>query len=159
MSNGLPLRFMWAMLAITIHQKHGATHMSDATTARGMAPRDQLTLALERTYLAYERTLMAWIRTAASLIAFGFTLYKFFFFMHEQEPGRQIDQLLGPRTYGLIMMGIGVITLLLAAWQHRRQMHELRAQYPQAPPSLSLVLAALIAGLGVLGFIAAILRQ
>ena len=93
------------------------------------------------------------------MIAFGFTLYKFFFYLQEQEPAKHVEQLLGPRTYGLIMMGIGVFTLAVAAWQHRLQMKRLRAQNAEAPFSLSLVLAVLIAVLGILGFFAALLKE
>lgn len=132
--------------------------MADMPTVQPQGP-DQLQLAWERTYLAHERTLMAWIRTATSMIAFGFTLYKFFFFLREQETAPQHDQLLGSRTFGLIMMGIGVFILAVAAWQHQQRMKSLRVYYPQAPKSLAAVLAALIAALGILGFIAAIFRQ
>ncbi len=123
------------------------------------APPDQTNLAVERTLLAHERTLMGWVRTATSLITFGFTLYKFFFYLQEQEPGKHAEQLIGPRTYGLIMMGIGVFTLAVAAWQHWRKMKELRAQQAQASFSLSLLLAGTIAILGILGFITAALRE
>lgn len=120
---------------------------------------DQLQLALERTYLAYERTLMAWVRTATSLITFGFTLYKFFYYLHAQDPVKHPEQLLGARTFGLLMIIIGTLTLALAAWQHRQQMKQLRAQYTAAPFSLSLVVAVLIACLGVFGFIVAMMQQ
>ena len=70
---------------------------------------NQVQLALERTYLAYERTLMAWVRTATSMIAFGFTLYQFFFYLHQREPVPSAQQLFGPRTFGLVMIGIGVL--------------------------------------------------
>ena len=120
---------------------------------------DQVHLALERTYLAHERTLMAWVRTATSMIAFGFTLYQFFLYLHEREPGPHTQQLFGPRTFGLVMIGIGVVVLAIATWQHRRSMNRLREYYRDAPFSLSLVVAALIAVLGVLGFIAALLRE
>jgi len=40
-------------------------------------------LALERTRLAHDRTMMAWIRTATSLISFGFTIHKFFEYVHQ----------------------------------------------------------------------------
>jgi putative membrane protein len=96
--------------------------------------------------------MMAWVRTATSLIAFGFTLYKFFFYLQEQQPAAHGEQLIGPRTYGLIMIGFGVFTLAMGAWRHRGQMKLLAAQYPEAPFSLSLVLAGLIAVLGILGF-------
>ena len=44
---------------------------------------DATRLAVERTRLAHERTLMAWVRTATSLISFGFTLFKFFQYLHQ----------------------------------------------------------------------------
>jgi len=63
--------------------KVGAANLPDATE-----------LALDRTNLAHERTLMAWVRTAVSLISFGFTIYKFFQYMREQQPGEPIKRLL-----------------------------------------------------------------
>jgi putative membrane protein len=133
--------------------------MTQETAAKAAPAPDQVKLALERTFLAHERTLMAWVRTATSLITFGFALYKFFFYLHQEKPPTHGEQFFGARTYGLCMIGIGVFTLVIATWQHRQQMKPLRAQYPEAPLSLSLVLAALIASLGILAFIAAILRQ
>lgn len=117
--------------------------------------RDQLQLALERTFLAHERTLMAWVRTATSLITFGFTLYKYFYYLHEQDPLRHPQRILGARTYGLLMIVVGMLTLVLAAWQHRQQIAPLRAQYHNAPLSLSLLVASLIAGLGLVAIVAA----
>lgn len=119
---------------------------------------DQLQLAVDRTLLAYERTLMAWIRTATSLITFGFTLYKFFFYLHQQDPIRHPQQVFGARTFGLLMIGIGVITLALATWQHWHQTRPFRTATRGAPFSLALVVAALIGILGVLGFFATILQ-
>lgn len=120
---------------------------------------DQMELALDRTFLAHERTLLAWINTATSLITFGFTLYKFFFYLREQQPDKPVEHLLGPRTFGLIMMGIGVFALSMAIWQHRAQVKKLRAQAPNIPKSISLWVAGLIAILGILGFVAAVQRQ
>jgi putative membrane protein len=121
-------------------------------------PPDQLQLALERTFLAHERTLMAWIRTATSMITFGFTLYKFFYYLRE-EGGHPVAQRLGPRIFGLLMMGIGVFILAIATWQHHQQLKPLRARYHIRAVSLSTIVAALIALLGILGFFAALLRQ
>jgi inner membrane protein YidH len=133
--------------------------MTQASDLKAVSVPDQGKLALERTYLAYERTLMAWIRTATSLITFGFGLYKFVFYLHEQEQVQPAEHLFGARTYGLIMIGMGVLILALATLQHWQMMKRLRAQYPDAPVSLSLVLAALIASLGILAFVAAMFRQ
>jgi uncharacterized membrane protein YidH (DUF202 family) len=93
------------------------------------------------------------------MITFGFALYKFFFYYHQEKPPTHGEQIFGARTYGLCMMAIGVFTLAVAAWQHRQQTKALRELYPEAPLSLSLVLSALIASLGILGFIAAIFRE
>jgi putative membrane protein len=67
---------------------------------------DQMSLALDRTFLAHERTLMAWVRTAASLITFGFTLFKFFQYLKEHEPGSVEQHVLGARTFGVVMIVI-----------------------------------------------------
>ena len=135
--------------------------MSDPipTTAQEHKP-DQLTLAFERTYLAYERTLMAWIRTATGLITFGFALYKFVFYLHETggSPTVQPQQTFGARSFGLVLIGTGVIALILATVQHVQQMKRLRHHYPETPRSLSLVLAGLIIALGVMALMAAVYR-
>ena len=120
---------------------------------------DQLQLALERTYLAHERTLMAWTRTATSLITFGFTLYKFFEYMHPNGETFRSGQILEPRTFGMMMIGIGVSTLVIASFQHKLQMQRLKAHYPDAPYSLAFFLSSLIAFLGILGFISGILHS
>lgn len=121
---------------------------------------DQLTLAFERTYLAYERTLMAWIRTATGLITFGFALYKFVFYLHETgtAPVDQPPQTFGARSFGLVLIGTGVLALILATIQHLQQMKRLRQNYPETPRSLSLVLAGLIIALGIMAIVAAVYR-
>ena len=94
--------------------------MDQENAVKPAAAPDQMKLALERTYLAHERTLMAWVRTATSLITFGFTLYKFYH-LQEQYPAKYADQLIGPRSYGLIMMGLGIFALAAASWQIGRK--------------------------------------
>jgi putative membrane protein len=115
-------------------------------------------LALERTFLAYERTMMAWNRTAVSMITFGFALYKFFFYLHQEKPPTHGEQVFGARTYGMCIMAIGVFTLVIATWQHRQQLKAMRTLYPEAPMSLSLVLAALMGSLGVVALTFGIFR-
>ena len=117
-------------------------------------------LALDRTRLAYERTLMAWVRTATSLISFGFSIYKFFQYLRESQHLTEPQRLLGPREFALLMIGIGVVSLLIATVQHRRNLQALQAEYGiAAPSSLAAVLAALISGLGIFGMVAVALRQ
>jgi len=115
-------------------------------------------LALERTRLAHERTLMAWVRTATSLISFGFTLYKFFQYLHQDRPAPDAG-ILGPRGFALIMIGIGLTALIFATIEQRRNMQSLRTEYGAVPPSLATVVAGLIAVLGVLGLLTVLLHQ
>jgi|ABSN01.1.fsa_nt_gi putative membrane protein len=133
--------------------------MPEQTDGKPAAAPDQMTLAFERTYLAHERTLMAWTRTATSLITFGFTLFKFFEFLHAGGQAAHRQHLFGARTFGMIMIGIGVLTLVVACFQHRAQVRRMNAYYPDPPFSLALLLASLIACLGVLGFISGIVNS
>jgi putative membrane protein len=112
-------------------------------------------LGVDRTYLAHERTLMAWTRTAASLISFGFTIYKFF----EAENKGKPHHPLGYVTFSLTMISIGLVSLLLATYQHRRDTNELEHTYHVKKRYLAPITAGLIAALGVLGLLAVILRQ
>jgi putative membrane protein len=116
-------------------------------------------LAIERTRLAHERTLMAWVRTATSLISFGFTIYKFFEGLRQAgqyDPGRH---LFGPRAFGLTMITTGLVALLLASIQHRRDLTRMRAEFGPQPRSTALVVAGLISILGIAGLIAVLFRQ
>jgi putative membrane protein len=109
-------------------------------------------LAFDRTRLAYDRTMMAWVRTATSLISFGFTIYKFF--QIEIGKGEPKKHLIGPREFAMMMIGIGLLSLVMATVQHRNDRNELRAMNPNIPRSMAAVLAGLIALLGVAAFLA-----
>jgi putative membrane protein len=121
-------------------------------------PLDRSTeLAFERTRAAYERTMMAWIRTATSLITFGFTIYKFF---QLEGPGRaQQGRLIGARGFAFLMVSFGLVSLLLATFEHRQNIRALGAQYAGRKRSLAVLLAALISILGILALAAMIFRQ
>jgi len=121
-------------------------------------PLNSTQLAMDRTRLAHERTLLAWVRTATSLISFGFTIYKFFQYLREQKQLTS-DRLFGPREFALMMIGFGLLALLFATLQHRRDMVILRTQYPGVPYSLATVLAGLLSILGIIAFVSVVLRQ
>jgi putative membrane protein len=114
-------------------------------------------LAIDRTRLAYERTLMAWVRTATSLISFGFTIFKFFQFLREGE-ATVTQGMIGVRGFAVLMIGIGLTALLLAATDHRRHRHLLQEEYGPMPLSLAGVVAGLIGVLGVLGLLSVLFR-
>ena len=119
-------------------------------------PDPRVQLAFERTFLAYERTRIAWVRTALSLISFGFVIAKFFQYLREKQG--ETATLMSPRAVGLVMITIGLVGLILANWQEQRAMKALRARCPELPQSISGVMAILIALLGVLALISALLR-
>jgi putative membrane protein len=101
--------------------------------------------------------MMAWVRTAASLISFGFTIYKFFQIeINKGEPGHR---LIGPREFALMMIGIGLLSLLMATIQHRQDRNAMRAMDPEVPRSMAAVLAGLIAILGIIAFLAVIFQE
>jgi putative membrane protein len=117
-------------------------------------PRVQL--AFERTFLAYERTRIAWVRTALALISFGFAIAKVLQYLREQQG--ETATLISPRAVGLVMIGIGLLSLVLADRQERRALKVLRERCPELPTPIAGVIAVLIALLGVLALVGAILR-
>jgi putative membrane protein len=114
-------------------------------------------LAFARTRVAYERTMMSWIRTATSLITFGFSLYKFF--QIEAPVGSQRNRLIGPREFAFMLVGVGLISLLLATLEYSHNIRALRAQSSGNQRSLAVLLATLISLLGIVALVAMIFRQ
>jgi putative membrane protein len=119
-------------------------------------------LALDRTRLSYDRTMLAWVRTAIALISFGFSIQQFF---RIAKPGASEGKgLITPHEFGMAMIIIGLLALLLAALQHRSHLAALRAQYPvtegyKIQHSGAALLAALIAILGMLALLAAVMHE
>ena len=114
-------------------------------------------LAVDRTRLAYQRTMMAWIRTGLSLISFGFTIYKFFQIQEISTPFR--EGLIGPRSFGFIMILTGLLAVLFGGLEHRREMRSMRAAGVHVPPSLANIVGGMVFLLGLLGLLAVIFRQ
>ena len=113
-------------------------------------------LAFERTFLAYERTRIAWVRTALALISFGFAIAKFFQYLREKRG--ETATMFSPRAVGLVMIIIGLVGLILAHLQVRRALKSLRERCPELPVPISGAMAVLIALLGVLALVGAIVR-
>jgi putative membrane protein len=119
---------------------------------------ERTNLAVERTVIAAERTLMAWIRTSLSMIGFGFTLYKFFQYMPEDVAAGTIRHPNAPRNMGLTLIGLGTVTLIAAAWQHRNFLKEIGASKTQHKVSISLFVAFAVILIGAVAFYGVLLR-
>jgi putative membrane protein len=143
--------------------KRQGVPMADRAEPSAIKPDAASKLALDRTRLSYGRTMLAWVRTAIALITFGFSIQQFF---RMARPGAAEDKgLMGPHEFGMAMIIIGLLALLLAAVQHRSNLAALREQYPETEGyskiqgSGAVLLAALIAILGMLALLAAIVRE
>ena len=113
-------------------------------------------LAAERNRLALERTLMAWTRTSTSLIAFGFTIYQIFRYLSVSE--RLRDPFVSPQVFGIAMILIGLAALILGWLQHRQELKALTAEFGPMRYSIAGIVAAMIAGLGVIALLGVTLR-
>ncbi len=130
--------------------------MTDRTSISAPGLDTATRLAMERTRIAYERTMMAWIRTATSLITFGFSVYKFFEIEMKNAPA--IATLLGPRGFGLALIGIGLLSLALGRVEHGRDLRALRQQYVDMPRSMSGIVSIVIGALGMVALAAVVLN-
>jgi putative membrane protein len=134
------------------HERTGLSH------ERTELSHERSDMSLERTAMAHERTLMAWIRTATSLISFGFTIYKAFDFKDAgRPPGRR--ELISPREFAIAMIGIALASLVLGIINYRTGRRTLAAQGAHLPRSAALPAAVLVAALGILGLLLALLHQ
>lgn len=113
-------------------------------------------LAADRTRLALERTLMAWVRTCTSMIAFGFGIYQFLQYLQTKESLRQ--PVISPQVFAVLLIVAGLTALALAWLQHRQAMGALRAEFGAMPYSIAAVMAAFIAGIGVVALVGVGLR-
>ena len=83
-----------------------------------MLAEERTDLALERTSMAHDRTLMAWTRTSLSMISFGFTVFKFMQYMHQEGKQIVIKTEQGAENFGMSLITVGIISLIIACIQY-----------------------------------------
>lgn len=116
---------------------------------------ERTVLAVQRTAIAAERTLMAWIRTALSMISFGFSIYKFVQYLHEQSHGVRVAT---ARNLGLTLIALGTLALLAAIIEYRQFIASLGEKTHLSPWTTAFIVAILMALVGVLAFIGVLTR-
>ena len=89
------------------------------------------------------------------MISFGFTIAKLV-----PNRDRRESWLFDTHTFASIMIAVALIALAFAAVQHRREMRTLRAHYPgHVPYSNAMFVASLVAGFGLLAFVAVLIGR
>lgn len=129
--------------------------ISDDKLARA---NENTNMAVERTLMAADRSLMAWVRTGLSLISFGFTLYKFLENSNAQlkASGGIIADPSSPKTIGLIMIGLGLLSLVFGTLENMsivkdlRKRHEFEHNHYARFMSWSLMIFGFVLFLGIL---------
>ncbi|HNS18602.1 MAG TPA: DUF202 domain-containing protein [Bacteroidales bacterium] len=116
--------------------------------------KDRTDMAVDRTVMAADRSLMAWVRTGLSLISFGFTIYKFLQYQREQlqAEGIVVPDISGPKVFGLLLIGIGILSLLLGTMENVTIIKRLRRQYVISQPRYSLFISWTITIIGIILF-------
>jgi putative membrane protein len=119
-----------------------------ATPATTAVPEDP------RVRFAAERTLLAWVRTGLAMMGFGFVVARFGLFLRELAAAS--DRTAPPSTgvsfwIGSLLIMLGVAVSVLAAAGHLRFLRRLERGEPYQPArlSLGLIIAVLLAALGV----------
>ncbi|HKU38970.1 MAG TPA: DUF202 domain-containing protein [Polyangiales bacterium] len=125
-------------------------------------------MSFQRTRMSADRTLMSVIRTSLSLISFGFTIHQAF--RHLQESGT-LRSTEAPVRFGAALLLLGVTTLVLGIGYHLLFMRQLRVQREQMkadglihaespyPVSMTLIIAVLLLGIGLLAFLSVAAHQ
>jgi putative membrane protein len=108
-------------------------------------------LARQRNRDAAERTLMAWIRTCLSLISFGFGLDKIVAAINNRPGGGAAHAQLGVRMIAVAFILTGVLAMISATHQHRRNLRRLlREDFTYSEPaSIATATAVMLSLIGL----------
>lgn len=111
-------------------------------------------LGAMRTLMAADRSLMAWVRTALSMITFGFTIYNVLRGVKASGAADVGD----PRTYGLFLMGLGVLSLVMGSVEYATTLRDLRVIATFRIWRPAMLIAAILSVAGFLLFLSILVR-
>jgi putative membrane protein len=120
-------------------------------------------MSFQRTRMSADRTLMSVIRTSLSLIGFGFTIFQVFKKLYEVQilknsgAARHFGESLVYLGSGMLVVGIGYHLVFMFGLRREREMLKqsgLVHAESQFPPSLTLLVALLLLGIGIAAILA-----
>ena len=122
--------------------------------------KDNTDMAVERTLMAADRSLMAWVRTGLSLISFGFTIYKFLEYQQQQiqASGREVLTNSGPKIFGLLMIGLGILSLIFGTIENVTTVKYYSKKYSISRTGYSLIITGIITVIGILLFLGIVFK-
>ncbi len=112
-------------------------------------------MAVERTLMAADRSLMAWVRTGLSLISFGFTIYKFLDIQGKQlqAMGKSLPSISSPKVVGLLMIGLGILSLVLGTIENLETIKSYRRQFDIRRARYALFISGVVTFIGIVLFL------
>jgi len=96
------------------------------------------------------------------MISFGFTMVKVFQFLEASQKAPVVGffgRTWSPEAVGLTMLTIGIVSLIFAILQHWSGLKSMRAEGLEPKWSLALVVATLVALLGVFAMVTIVLGK
>ena len=118
---------------------------------------DRTHMAAVRTGMAADRTLMGWVRTGMSMITFGFTIYKIL--QEVQETTASLPRESTPRNVGLILIGVGTLSMIMGKIEYWHTLKELSQFIPFKIWRPSFIMALVMSFLGSLLFLGILIRM
>ena len=112
---------------------------------------DRTDLAAKRNVMAADRTLMAWIRTGLSMISFGFTIYKVL--QAFQAAGSILPHENTPRRIGLVLTGLGTLSILIGTIEYWQTVRELKSEYEVRIWRPAFIMALIMSAAGLFMFL------
>jgi putative membrane protein len=122
-------------------------------------------MSFQRTRMSADRTLMSVIRTSLSLISFGFTIFQIFQKLHDANvlktsgSARNFGETLVFLGIAMLIVGIAYhVTFMLGLRKERDAMKDAGLVHAQSayPPSMTLIVAILLLGIGIVAVISMI---
>jgi putative membrane protein len=136
-------------------ENQAAPEVSEPLDANQLAA-VRTSLSIQRTAMAADRSLMAWVRTGLSMISFGFTIYKVL--EGFQESGRIHPDGLSPKNAGLVLIGLGSLSIITGTIEYWQRLSGLGGNQQIKRITPSFVMAMLWSALGIAAFFGIINR-